>query len=361
MIVLIPAYKPDSRLLQTIGELRSSGVDRIVVVDDGGGAEFAPIFDDIRRQGITVLVHETNRGKGRAMKTGFQYVLETFPGEGVVIADADGQHLCKDIIAVGNKLDEFPDAMILGTRQFVGEVPIRSQLGNSITRAVFLWATGHPVSDTQTGLRGIPAFLLNDIIAMKGERYDLEMNMLLSCAKRKISFKQVPIETVYFDDNQGSHFKTLSDSFRIYSIIMKFSIVSIIATFIDIGVFMLLAGYWSSGSCWRSIWPVLGCVAGGRLAAFLLKRFGQKAHIFEWKDELIKLVSYTVIIYFSSIVWGMNLLLARLLASAIVGACFMLVLNEMARRENIYEKNRAEDRAKNKANKAGADGLSKDE
>ncbi|MGI5898819.1 MAG: glycosyltransferase family 2 protein [Christensenellales bacterium] len=363
MIVLIPSYKPDSRLLQTIGELRSSGVDRIVVVDDGGGAEFAPIFDDIRSQGITVLIHETNKGKGRAMKTGFRYVLDTFPGEGVVIADDDGQHLCKDIIAVGKKLEEFPEAMILGTRQFVGDVPMRSQLGNSITRAVFLWATGRPVSDTQTGLRGIPALLLEDIIAMRGERYDLEMNMLLSFAKRKICFKQVPIETVYFDGNRGSHFKTLPDSFRIYRIITKFSIVSIIATFIDIGVFMLLAACWAwaSGGVWGSIWPVMGCVAGGRLAAFFMKRLGQKAHIFEWKDELIKLISYTIIIYFFNIVWGMDLLLARILASSIVGACFMIVLNEMARRENIYEKNRFKSRQRNKSSKAKVGGISKDE
>ena len=335
MIVLIPSYKPDFRLLSLLDDLEAAEIEKIIVVDDGCGAEYAKVFDNVRARGHKVLVHEVNCGKGRALKTGFTYILEHFPGEGAVIADSDGQSILKDIMAVGEMLDKNPDTMILGTRKFVGDVPLRSQLGNSITRAVFLWATGRPVADTQTGLRGIPHYLMKDIINMRGERFELEMNMLLTCAKMNVKFKQVPIETIYFDDNSGSHFKAIPDSIRIYKIITLFSIVSILAMLVDIGVFALLA--YGCLNCAQNIWPIIGCVAGGRAAAFLLKRFGQKAHIIEWKDELIKLAAYSLFVYLLSFVGSMGLIWARVLASTITGICFMIALNEKARRENVFE------------------------
>ena len=63
--VLIPAYKPDRRLNQLVNDLLESGFTRIVVVDDGGGEPFRPIFADLQGK-AEVLVHEVNRGKGAA-------------------------------------------------------------------------------------------------------------------------------------------------------------------------------------------------------------------------------------------------------------------------------------------------------
>ncbi|MED4957638.1 glycosyltransferase, partial [Paenibacillus macerans] len=74
--ILIPAFEPDERLLNLIGQLKKMPETRIVIVDDGSGEAYRPIFDSARAAGCIVLRHEVNRGKGRALKTGFRYLLD---------------------------------------------------------------------------------------------------------------------------------------------------------------------------------------------------------------------------------------------------------------------------------------------
>ncbi|MBT9584140.1 glycosyltransferase family 2 protein [bacterium] len=159
--ILIPAYRPDHLLIELVDQLRSDGFDDLVVVDDGGGHEFAPLFEALQEK-ATVLVHPQNRGKGAALKTGLAFLTQARPLEvGTVTVDADGQHRPKDIRRVAQELVSHPQALILGVRSFTrAGVPLRSRLGNLFTRLVF-WATvGKFVRDTQTGLRGIPQQLM---------------------------------------------------------------------------------------------------------------------------------------------------------------------------------------------------------
>jgi len=96
MIILIPAYEPNQRLINLIHDLKDTCDYEIVVVDDGSGPSYKSIFDKVSSLGCTVLTHERNRGKGAALKTGFHYIQETKEAAGVVTADCDGQHLPKD-------------------------------------------------------------------------------------------------------------------------------------------------------------------------------------------------------------------------------------------------------------------------
>ncbi|MBQ1502402.1 MAG: glycosyltransferase family 2 protein, partial [Clostridia bacterium] len=156
--VVIPAYKPDEKLLVLIDELAAVGFSDIIVVDDGGGREYAKIFEDVAlRPFCTVLTHELNRGKGAALRTAFTYVDEARrDGKGLVSADADGQHLPEDIKASALKMIE-TGKVILGSRDFSDpSVPGRSRVGNRITSIVFRLFFGMKITDTQTGLRAIP-------------------------------------------------------------------------------------------------------------------------------------------------------------------------------------------------------------
>ena len=127
MIVLIPAYEPDHRLVGLVDELHDAG-QRVVVVDDGSGPAYAAVFEAVRRRGGTVLTHPVNRGKGAALKTGFQYA----GGDDVVCADADGQHRVEDILRVAAQVER-TGRTTLGVRQFTGPVPLRSS--GAYTRA----------------------------------------------------------------------------------------------------------------------------------------------------------------------------------------------------------------------------------
>jgi glycosyltransferase involved in cell wall biosynthesis len=239
--ILIPAYKPDKQLTMLIDRLTVKGITEIIVVDDGSGPDHEEIFNEVRKnKNCKVCTHTVNLGKGRAIKTGLNFAVENYPGLiGVVTADADGQHLPEDIIKVRDKLVEFPVNFVLGCRSFGKDIPLRSKLGNEITKKVFHVLTGVKVSDTQTGLRGIPARYISECLMLDGERYEYEINMLASCGKNKIQIKEVPIETVYIDQNRSSHFNPVIDSIKIYFVLFRFVLSSLSTALLDFIVFII--------------------------------------------------------------------------------------------------------------------------
>jgi len=221
-VVLIPAYKPDERLIELTRELiEDHGLD-VLLVDDGGQEAFAHIFEACRRLGAEVAVHAVNMGKGRALKTGINAAMLKWPDmAGIVTADADGQHTPKDILRLIDALHEHPDKLVLGSRAFTGNVPKKSLWGNKITRNVYRLVSGVKVGDTQTGLRALPAASLPAMARIDGERYEYEMNVLLKLRDMGLGVHEVPIETIYINDNAGSHFNPVRDAVKIYMVIFK--------------------------------------------------------------------------------------------------------------------------------------------
>lgn len=224
--VVIPALNPTRELINYIYDLLKYGVSQIVVVNDGSLESCNPIFHQIQSiQNCTVLIHERNRGKGRALKTAFEYVLKQQNVHGVVTADADGQHSVADVIRMAKKLNDIQDAILLGVRDFdQNHVPARSYLGNKITSFLFHVLFKIKLPDTQTGLRGIPITLLPSLLSLEGERYEYEMNMLIAAAKRKIPIKQIPIQTIYIHKNKSSYYHPIKDSLKIFSMIVSGSV-----------------------------------------------------------------------------------------------------------------------------------------
>ena len=233
MIVLIPAYEPDARLIELIHRLKNQCDYDIIVVDDGSGENYRCLFDDARSEGCIVLTHDTNRGKGCALKTGFAYILDhTDEKTGVVTADSDGQHMVLDILRVAAEISPSPK-IVLGARKFIGKVPFRSAFGNIFTRIMFTAASGKNIWDTQTGLRGIPLKLLPLMLKIQGERFEYEMEMLLEAGPSGYGFKQISIETVYIAGNKSSHFHTFSDSIRVFVPFFKFCLSGITSAVVD--------------------------------------------------------------------------------------------------------------------------------
>lgn len=218
--VLIPAYRPDNRLNTFVDALIRQGFSHIIVVDDGGGTAYAPIFDRCKKQGADVISYTVNRGKGAAMKTGMQKILQESGPIPVITADCDGQHHVDDITRMAIAMADNPESLVLGTRD-KRQMPPRSRTGNTITCAALGLLTGLWIADTQTGLRGIPASALADFSELDGDRYEYEMNMLIRARQLNMSVIQQVIQTIYIDDNKGSHFDTIKDSSRIYALLFK--------------------------------------------------------------------------------------------------------------------------------------------
>lgn len=217
-VVIIPALNPGPELPAYARELLAVGVPRLVVVNDGSGLEYEHIFAELEAiPNITVLYHEHNCGKGRALKTAMRHVLIHYPlVDGVVTVDADGQHAAVDVCRVAAVLSEGGRQLVLGCRNFsLPQVPFRSRLGNRATSLMFYLLYGRYLPDTQTGLRGLPMGLLPQLLRVQGERFEYEMRVLVELLQPGIQFHQITIETRYFDGNKGSHFSTLNDALKV--------------------------------------------------------------------------------------------------------------------------------------------------
>lgn len=242
IVVLIPAYNPEKDKMITFLNELTSKFSNIVVINDGSDNEFTPFFKDMSKKGVDVIYHKINKGKGRAIKTGFDYILKNYKNLfGIVTADCDGQHTVKDIEKCANKLRENPDDLIIGCRDFNEKnIPSKSKIGNKITRLVFKLFIGITITDTQSGLRAFGKDLIKLFINTEGERYEYETNVLIECKTKNIKIEEETIETIYLDNNQGSHFNPLVDSLKIYRLFFKYILAAMTSFILDIVLFTFL-------------------------------------------------------------------------------------------------------------------------
>ena len=240
IVIVIPIYQPGPLFSALVRQVRSQLAQcPLIIVDDGSGATYQDYFTPILAgPNCFLLQHSQNLGKGQALKTAFAFLLQKFPlAVGVVTVDGDGQHQIEDIKKIHTTLLENPHSLILGARQFVGQLPLRSKIGNQITRKLFTLVTNKKIQDTQTGLRGIPRQQLPGITLSPTERYALEMEMLFLIVKEQIPIIEVPTATLYLEGNRSSHFRPLIDSMCIYHIFFKFLSPIILPILLDFILF----------------------------------------------------------------------------------------------------------------------------
>lgn len=241
--ILIPAYNPTKDLLEVVRGLLAYDFRKIIVVNDGSDAQWEPLFEQLAANARVLLKqHAQNLGKGAALKTGLLIAHAESNLQGVVTADADGQHLLKDIVRVAETLSQHSDTLVLGVRAFSGKVPLRSRLGNTLTRVLFRVVYGTWVQDTQTGLRGIPSRCIGPFLQVERNKFDYEFECLSWAIRQGIPLMQPEISTVYLDNNRSSHFNPLLDSLRIYYVFLRFSIVSLLSFGLDVSLFTLFYG-----------------------------------------------------------------------------------------------------------------------
>ncbi|MDD3214866.1 MAG: bifunctional glycosyltransferase family 2/GtrA family protein [Eubacteriales bacterium] len=261
--VLIPTYQPDAKLPPYVDALLDAGFARVVVVDDGSGDAYDGIFAPLAaREGVRLIRYAQNRGKGFALREGMRCLLAEYPDCAFILtADSDGQHTVPDALRMADALHEDSTGLLLGSRDFsLPNVPAKSRMGNHITSTVFRLLYGQRVGDTQTGLRGFHRSLLERFLRTKGDRYEYEMNQLIDCSADRIPIRALSIETVYENNNEGSHFHPVRDSWRIYRVILsrffRFIAASLIGFCVDYGLYLLL------NNLFRAYVPALDATVG---------------------------------------------------------------------------------------------------
>ena len=236
-----------------------------------------------------LLRHARNLGKGRALKTAFNHYLNNFGDmKGLVTIDADGQHHIEDIVSCSLKLLANPDALVLGSRDFKGEhVPRSNKMGNRITSFVMTFLCGIRVSDTQTGLRAMSNSTAGICLDITGERFEYETNMLIESKRRGVRILETPIRTVYIESNITSHFNPLTDSIRIYVLILKYLSASIGSVVIDLTVFTVVMRIAGDQPLELRI-PV--STAAARIASSLFNYFVNRRLVFRSESSVRKTI-----------------------------------------------------------------------
>lgn len=246
--IIIPSYEPDDRLLDLLDNLYDNKIGPVIVVDDGNTDDYKIFFEKAESQYKSIVLrHDVNRGKGRALKTAFEFCLSHFPNmTGCITADSDGQHTVEAINKCRAALIENSKSLVLGVRNFQGEeIPVKSQFGNNLTKKVFKLLYHTAISDTQTGLRGIPVRFMSELLMVHGERFEFETRMLIKAVELKIGIDEVAIETIYDSKiSHSTHFRPVIDSVRIYALFFhtfgKFVLSSLSSSIIDLVLFQTL-------------------------------------------------------------------------------------------------------------------------
>lgn len=244
-IALIPAYEPDNKLLQLLKELVEKKFS-IILVDDGSGKAYRKIFDEAKNYAY-VISYDKNKGKGYALKIGLKYIKENISEEySVITMDSDGQHTVEDAEKLLRYIENHPNEIALGMRLRKNNIPLKSKFGNELTRLVYKLSTGIDIYDTQTGLRAFTYKLVDMMLDIEGNRYEYEMNVLLEAASSRIKMQEIEIQTIYENNNKGSHFHPVRDSLIIYRQILKFSLSSFVSFLIDYVLYSIILMYTSN-------------------------------------------------------------------------------------------------------------------
>lgn len=277
-ILLIPIFEPQERTERFFEQLRKEVTNPIVIVDDGSGEKYRKTFERLvsRDLRVTLLRYSENKGKGYALKYGIRFIQENYPqASGIVTADGDGQHAIRDIKRMLQRVPKMAEnVLLLGTRDFLkSETPFKSYWGNRLTTSFYYLASGYWLGDTQTGLRGFSCRFADELVKIPGERFEYEMNMLLDAAQLDLKIEELPIETIYEENNEHSHFRALQDSFLIYLQLFRFLFSSLASSIVDISVFLLLTAFFGEAAGTLLLATVIARIISGIFNYSMNKRF----------------------------------------------------------------------------------------
>ena len=226
---VIPAYQDEKHIGDIVGRTRER-LDYVLVVDDGSSDQTA---QRAREAGAEVIVHNQNRGKGEAIKTGLAHWLGAAnPSrhephsqiEWVILLDSDGQHLPEEIdrfllaaasvtqptFFVGNRMNN------LAGMPFIRRV-VNRYMSRRISRVC-----GQRIPDTQCGFRMVHRELIPDLLG-GGHRFDYDTEVLIIASRKGYRIESVPITTVYSD--QVSKIHPLRDAFRFFKMMWRYKVI----------------------------------------------------------------------------------------------------------------------------------------
>lgn len=213
--VIIPTYN-NGGTVAAVARRALMECDDVIVVDDGSTDDTALRLAVV--EGLTIVTHDRNRGKGRALCTGFRKALELGFSYAITL-DADGQHYPEDIPKFLEANRQHPHALIIGSRRMEGKEQNRgSAFANKFSNFWFYVQTGHRLPDTQTGYRLYPlkSTVHSSRFRVITSRYEGELALLVFASWHGVELVPIDIDVYYPPaEERVSHFRPGKDFARI--------------------------------------------------------------------------------------------------------------------------------------------------
>ncbi|MBI4436975.1 MAG: glycosyltransferase family 2 protein [Candidatus Omnitrophica bacterium] len=197
---LVPALNEEKTLGSLIPEIQR-WLPHVIVVDDGSTDQTAEVS---KKNGAHVIVHPKNLGKGMALRSGFQYLLEK-DFEGCVILDGDGQHSPQDLPSFITAVQDPKVGVVVGNR--MGEtatMPFVRRLTNRFMSFALSRLLQEEIPDTQCGFKFVRSDLLR-VLELKASKYEIESEVLIEAKRRGFRIVSVPVHTIYGDQKSSIH------------------------------------------------------------------------------------------------------------------------------------------------------------
>lgn len=214
-VVVVPTYNNAATISRVIADIRHYS-DRVIVVNDGSTDTTAEILAGMSGiDGIEILGYGKNRGKGYALRFGLDFAIRAGYRYAITM-DSDGQHFADDIPVFLQRIEERPDALLIGARNLAADnMPSKNTFANKFSNFWYRVETGNKLSDTQSGFRLYPLHKLREMrFGTCG--YEFEVEVIVRAAWRGVCVENVPVKVHYPPAGERvSHFRPLRDFARI--------------------------------------------------------------------------------------------------------------------------------------------------
>jgi len=214
--VLIPAYNAQETLGSVLKKIEPLKMDTLVV-NDGSSDETKRVASE---NGAQLLEHSLNLGKGAALQTGFQYILQK-DYQVVITLDADGQHDPSEIPSLLKIFQNVkPDILIASRAAEFGKMTFLRRFWNRLGVKAVARLCHSDITDSQSGFRLIRTKVLKEV-DFSTSRFETELELLIKACKKGFSVLSVPINTQQVDGTGSSHFRPVADTWLVCKIFLR--------------------------------------------------------------------------------------------------------------------------------------------
>lgn len=211
--VVIPAYNEAATIRDVVSRALTQ-CKQVIVVDDGSTDDTAQKLASLP---VTVLRHETNRGKAAALWSGFERALAD-GADAAITLDGDGQHRPEDIPRFIEAAQQHRDCILIGSRIVERDAfPKARYYANCTANFWISWAAGYRIEDSQSGFRLYPASLLRRVRVPhdRAHGFVFESEVLIEASRAGVRSVALPIAAIYAPGARPSHFRAVTDVLRI--------------------------------------------------------------------------------------------------------------------------------------------------